>query len=312
MTQKKGFFFAVVAALTFLWPLVSHSEVIDKIVAIVNDDIVTLGDVQKSVQVEKQGMFTSADEYFRDMTLKEKLDGFIEATLIQQQAKKMKIDVSDKEVESVVEGIRKQNLITEKEFKERLQKENIGYKAFFEGIRNNLLRNRVLARAISTTVLVTEASLKAYYDEHPDQFKSEEFRLQQIFISSRRDDAVARAQAAFKLVQQDQPFEAVAKEYSDDPSGARGGDIGFVKKEELIPQLLQAISLLIPGTSSRPIATPYGFHIIKLLEQRKSEAVPFDSVKEAIKARLTQQETQKRYKDYIDKLRASSYIEVKI
>ncbi len=131
------------------------SEVIDKIVAIVNDDIVTLGDVQKSVTVEKQGMFTSADEYFRDMNLKEKLDGFIEGTLIQQQAKKMKIDVSDKEVESVVESIRKQNLITETEFKERLQKENISYKAFFEGIRNNLLRNRVLARAISTTVLVT-------------------------------------------------------------------------------------------------------------------------------------------------------------
>jgi peptidyl-prolyl cis-trans isomerase SurA len=312
MTHKKGFFFISVAALTFFWPLVSRSEVIDKIVAIVNDDIVTLGDVQRSVQVEKQGMFTSADEYFRDMTLKEKLDNFIEGTLIQQQAKKLKIDVSDKEAEAVVDSIRKQNLITETEFKERLQKEGISFKAFSEGIRNNLLRAKVLARAISTTVLVTEANLKAYYDANPDQFRSEEFRLQQIFISSRREDAATRAQAAFKLLQQDQPFESVAKEYSDDPSGARGGDIGFVKKEELIPQLLQAISLLVPGTSSHPIVTPYGFHIIKLLEQRKSEAMPFDSVKEAIKAKLTQQETQKRYRDYIDKLRTSSYIEVKI
>ena len=51
MTHKKGFFFIAVAALTFLWPLISRSEVIDKIVAIVNDDIVTLGDVQRSVQV---------------------------------------------------------------------------------------------------------------------------------------------------------------------------------------------------------------------------------------------------------------------
>jgi peptidyl-prolyl cis-trans isomerase SurA len=311
VTHKKCFF-AVVAALTFLWPLVSRSEVIDKIVAIVNDDIVTLSDVQRSVQVEKQGRFASADEYFRDMSLKEKLDGFIEGTLIQQQAKKLKIDVSDKEVETVIEGIRKQNLITETEFRERLQKENISYKAFFEGIRNNLLRSRVLARAISTTVLVTEASIKEYYDTNPDQFRSEEFRLQQIFISSRRDDAGTRAQAAFKQLQQEQSFETVAKEYSDDPSGARGGDIGFVKKEELIPQLLQAISLLMPGTSSHPIVTPYGYHIIKLLEQRKSDTLPFDSVKDAIKARLTQQETQKRYKDYIDKLRASSYIEVKI
>jgi peptidyl-prolyl cis-trans isomerase SurA len=312
MNEKKSFLFALVTALTLLCPLTSRGEVVDKIVAIVNEDIVTLGDVQRYVSVEKQGMFTSADEYFRDMDLREKLDSFIEGTLIQQQAKKFKIEVSEKELESVVEGIRKQNLITETELKERLQKENIGYKAFLEGIRTNLLRGRVLTRAIATTVLVTEASVKQYYETNPDQFRSEEFRLQQIFISSRREDAVTRAQAAFNLLQQGLSFEAVAKEYSDDPSGPRGGDIGFVKKEELIPQLLQGISLLMPGTSSHPIVTPYGFHIIKLLEVRKGEAVPFDSVKEAIQARITQQETQKRYQEYIAKIRASSYIEVKI
>jgi len=215
-------------------------------------------------------------------------------------------------VDAVVDGIRKQNLITETEMKERLQKENINYKGFYEGIRTNLLRARVLARAITTTTLVTDANLKEYYDANPDQFKSEELRLGQIFISSRRDDAPARAQAAFNRLQQGEPFEAVAKEYSDDPSGARGGDIGFVKKEELLPQLLEAVSLLMPGTSSHPVVTPYGYHIIKLLEQRKSDAVPFDSVKDLIKARITQLEAQKRYKEYIGKLRAASYIEVKI
>ena len=76
--------------------------------------------------------------------------------------------------------------------------------------------------------------------------------------------------------------------------------------------MLQAIALLMPGTSSHPIITPYGYHIIKLVEQRKGEAVPFDSVKDAIRARITQQETQKRYQEYIGKLRSSSYIEVKI
>ena len=68
----------------------------------------------------------------------------------------------------------------------------------------------------------------------------------------------------------------------------------------------------MPGTSSHPIVTPYGYHIIKLLEQRKGQAVPFDSVKDAIKARITAIESQKRYKEFIGKLRASSYIEVKI
>ncbi|HME41766.1 MAG TPA: peptidyl-prolyl cis-trans isomerase [Syntrophorhabdales bacterium] len=310
--KKQGFVCALVTVCTLLCPLALRSEVVDKIVAIVNDDIVTMGEVQKSVHVEKQGTFTTADDYFRDESLREKLDSFIEAKLIQQQAKKMKIEVSDKEVESVAESIRKQNLVSEKEMKERLEKEGINYKAFLEGIRNNLLQNRVLARAIGTTVIVSEADLKQYYDENPDQFKSEEFRLQQIFISSRREDASARAQAAFNKLQQGESFEALARQYSDDPSSIHGGDIGFVKKEELLPQLLQAISLLMPGTSSHPITTPFGYHIIKLVETRKSEAVPFDSVKDSIKARILQQETQKRFKEYIGKLRTSSYIEVKI
>ncbi len=312
MKGKKTILYILITAFTLLGPLAARSEVVDKIVAIVNDDIVTMGEVQKSVHVEKQGMFTSADEYFRDMDLKEKLDTFIEAKLIQQQAKKMKIEISDKEVDSVVESIRKQNLITEKEMKERLQKEGISYTAFIDGIRNNLFRSRVLARAIGTTVIVSEASMKEYYDANPDQFRSEEFHIQQIFVSSRREDAPARAQTAFNQVREGQSFEAVARQYSDDPSGVRGGDIGFVKKEELIPQLLQAISLLLPGTSSHPVVTPYGYHIIKLLETRKSDTLPFDSVKDAIKVRITQQETQKRYKDFITKIRTSSYIEVKI
>jgi len=312
MTHKKALFFILATALMLVCPFASFGEVVDKIIAIVNDDIVTMSEVQRSVIVEKQGTFTTADDYFRDMGLMEKLDGFIEAKLVQQQAKRMKIEISDKEVEEVAESIRKQNLITETEMKERLQKENITYKSFLEGIRNNLLRARVVARAIGTTVLVTEADLKEYYDANPDQFKSEEFRLQQIFISSRREDAPARGQAAFNQLQQGKSFEEVAKEFSDDPSGARGGDIGFVKKEELLPELLQAISILMPGTSSHPIVTSFGYHIIKLVETRKSEAVPFDAVKAAIKARITQQETQKRYKEFIEKLRASSYIEVKI
>jgi peptidyl-prolyl cis-trans isomerase SurA len=312
MKGKKTILYILITAFTLLGPLAVRSEVVDKIVAIVNDDIVTMGEVQKSVHVEKQGMFTSADEYFRDMDLKEKLDTFIEAKLMQQQAKRMKIEISEKEVDSVVESIRKQNLITQKEMKERLQKEGINYTAFVDGIRNNLLRSRVLARAIGTTVIVSEASMKEYYNANPDQFRSEEFHIQQIFVSSRREDAPARAQTAFNQVQEGQSFEAVARQYSDDPSGVRGGDIGFVKKEELIPQLLQAISLLLPGTSSHPVVTPYGYHIMKLVETKKSEILPFDSVKDVIKVRITQQETQKKYKDFITKVRTSSYIEVKI
>ena len=88
--------------------------------------------------------------------------------------------------------------------------------------------------------------------------------------------------------------------------------MGFVRKDELIPELREAVRLLIPGTYSNIVHTPFGYHILKLTETRKGEAASFESVKDSIRSKLFQIESEKRYKSYIAKLRASSYIEVKI
>jgi peptidyl-prolyl cis-trans isomerase SurA len=303
---------AFVTALVTLLPCSSSGEVVDKIVAIVNDDIVTLSDVQRVVRVEKQGRFASVDEYFRSLDLKDKLNFFIDNMLIQQQARRLKIDVSDKEVEGVVESIKKQNLISEQDLKEQLAREKVTYKAFLDGLRMNLLRSKVLSRTISAEAMVTDADLRAYYQANLDQFRTDEYRVQQVFISARRQDAAARGQNVYNQLVKGVPFEELAREFSDDPTGPQGGDIGYVKKEELIPELRQALSLLVPGTYSHPISTSYGVHVVKLLEVRKTEPPPFDAVKDEVNARLLQKESERRYKEYIAKLRASAYIEVKI
>ena len=302
----------LIAGLVLLSPCVSGSEIVDKILAIVNDDIITMSDVEKFVRVEKEGRFASVDNYFRDASLKDKLDVFIENLLVQQQAKKLKIEVSDKEVEAVVESIKKQNLITDEELKEQLRRANSSYKAFLEGIRSNLIRSRVLTRTMSQDVTVTEAKLKEYYDANPEEFRAEEYRLQQVFISNRRQDAPRRAQSAYAMLQQGAPFDQVAMEFSDDQSGKTGGDIGYVKKEDLVPELRQAVGLLALGTYSAPVLTPYGYHIVRVLDVKKNEPLPFDDAKDSIRERVVQKETERQYKDYVRKLRAGSYIEVKI
>lgn len=131
----------IIASLIFA--VTCYCEVVDRIIAIVNDDIITLKDLENFVQVEKRNQFTSVDEYLRNLKLKERLDFYIDALLIKQQATKLKIDVSDKEVEAIVENIKKQNLITEIELKEQLKKDNISYDNFVEGIRLNVLRESI-------------------------------------------------------------------------------------------------------------------------------------------------------------------------
>jgi peptidyl-prolyl cis-trans isomerase SurA len=292
--------------------VLSHGEVVDRIIAIVNDDIITLKEVESYVYVEKRNQFTSIDEYLRNLQLKEKLDYFISGLLIKQQAKKLKIEISDKEMDMIIENIKKQNLITEIELKEQLKKDNITYENFVEGIRMNVLRSRVLTRVVSPDVKVTDAILKDYYDKHKDEFRDLEYQLKQIFISGQKTDGNQRALNAYKLLDQGKAFEDVAAEFSDDPSGKQGGDIGFVKVEELLPALKESVKLLVPNTYTNVVQTPYGFHILKLIKINKTDLPPFEVLKDKIHEQIVLQESDKRYNEYMNKLRQASYIEVKI
>jgi peptidyl-prolyl cis-trans isomerase SurA len=305
--------FAICLACCLVLPLSSYGEVVDRVVAIVNDDIITLKETEKYVPVEKEGQFKSVNEYLRNIKLRDKMDLMIDDLLVRQQAKKMNVSVSDRDADVVVENIKKQHLISEEDLKQQLAKENVSYKDFYEGLKSNLLRQRVLSRMISSeTVTVTEADLRKYYDSHLSEFKDEEFRLQHIFISAKRPDIKERAVAAFTQVNAGKPFESVAKEFSDDPSGEKGGDLGFVRKEDLIPEFKGAVNFLVPGAHTQLVQSPYGLHIFKLIEVKEGGTIPFDTVKAGIRDKLVQEQGQQRYKDYIQKLRKASYIEVKI
>jgi peptidyl-prolyl cis-trans isomerase SurA len=304
--------FVILAAVLCIAPLLAHAEVMDRIVAIVNDEVITLQEVEKYVAVEKKSRYSSMNEYLRNMQLREKLDTFIEGLLIRQQARKMKIEVGDREVEATVENIKRQNLVSDAELREQLKREHISYKDFTEGIKRSLLRNRVLARALERDVKVDEKTLREYYAKHVGEFAEEEYKLQHIFISGQRKDAQERSrQAAALLDNEKKSFSEVATEFSDEAK-AQGGDIGYAKKQDLLPELREAIRLLVPGTYTPVLRTPYGFHILKLIEVRKGEAPPFEQIKDAIQEKLFREESEKRFKEYMAKLRSSSYIEVKI
>lgn len=300
----------VIGILTSAVP--SNAEVIDRIVAIVNDDIITLKEVENYVHVEKENQFTSVDEYLRNMKLKEKLDFFITSLLIKQQARKLKIEVSEREVDSIIENIKKQNLISDAELREQLKKDNITYSNFAEGIRLNVLRSRVLTRVVSPEMNITETMMKDYYEKHKDSYRSLEYHLKQIFVSGQRPDAQKRAMDAYKQLEQGRTFEETAAEFSDDPSGKQGGDIGFVQAEDLLPALSESVGLLVRNTYTNIVQTPYGFNILKLIDTNKGETIPFETLKDKINEQIILEESNKRYDDYIKKLRQSSYVEVKI
>jgi peptidyl-prolyl cis-trans isomerase SurA len=309
MSRIIAVFFLV---LTFCFPGTSSCEIVDRIIAIVNDDILTLKEAEKYVQIETKGKYVSVNEYFRNIQIREKISALIDGILIKQQARKLKISVSDKEVDKIVGNIKKQYLIDDEQLKSKLKEEKITYNDFYEGIKMNTLRGRVMAQVISPDVIVTDKSLKEYYDTHIDEFRDEEYKLQQIFISNRTMNGQKKIFAAYNLLKEGKSFAEVAKEFSEDPSAPDGGNIGYVKKGELVPGLKESLEALRPGEYSQILSTPYGFHILRLAEVKKGDTLLFDDVKGKIHERIVAEESDKRYKEYIGNLKNSAYIEVKI
>lgn len=298
--------------LFLLLPALCNSEIVDRIVAIVNEEIITLGDVEEFVEVEKAEKIKSIRDYFLGLKLREKLELLIEDRLIRQEAKRMGIEVGEGEIDQVVEGIKRKNLISDDELKENLKRENISYESFRQGIRDAIIRERVISRMVTPELNLDDRKLREYYDLHKDEFKEEEVRLRQVFISGVREDSRERAKKALSLIIKGVPFEEVAKEYSDEPSGKYGGDIGFVKKNDLIPELRDALKGKAKGEITDIIRSPYGYHILRLEEIKGGNPPPFDEVKEEIKRRLILEESQKRYREFVEKLKRKSYIEIKL
>ncbi|MCX8022979.1 MAG: peptidyl-prolyl cis-trans isomerase [Syntrophorhabdaceae bacterium] len=289
-----------------------RAEVVDRIAAIVNDEIITVIDLERYVHVEKYGEFVSVNEYFRNLVFRDKIDALIENILIKQQAKKLKIDVSPKEINNMINSIKKQYLITDEELREQLKRDKISYNDFVEGLRTNAIKNKVLAQVISSDIHLTEKDLKDYYDKRPDDFREETYRLKQIFVSGKSEDPHRKVLNIQARLKKGESFEALAKEFSEDPSAKDGGDIGMIKRDELVPAIREALNMLKPGNYTDIIETPYGLLILKLEEVIKGGTIPFEEVKERIHEKIIREESERRYQDYIKKLRRSSYIEVKI
>jgi parvulin-like peptidyl-prolyl isomerase len=129
-----------------------------------------------------------------------------------------------------------------------------------------------------------------------------------MFFSHTEEGARDLADKALEELRGGAEFDRVATKFS----GNAGADLGFVRVSELVPEIREALRSISEGMFTGVVVGPYGFHIIKLEEIRKGDVLPFESVKEEVRQRLIKAEWERRYKEYMERLKKDSYIEVKI
>ena len=293
-------------------PEVSGS-MIDRIVAIVNDEVITLSELQEEVLKEKESKDIEQE--------REALNNLIDKRLQLQKARQLGINVTQEEVLEAIEDIKKRNSIPDDQFlTKRLAEENTTIERYKEDVQNQLLLSKLFSREVNTNILIGEEEVERYYKEHEEDFiQPEEVRIRQILLkmpekadSAEKERMIAIAEEVFGHLQSGEDFAEIARRYSQDPSAQRGGDLGFFRRGQMIQVLEEVIFSLKVGEISEPVLSPLGFHILKLEEKKGSSPLSITEVKEKIREILVEEKSERLYRDYLKNLRNKAYVDIRL
>lgn len=274
-----------------------------KVAATVNGEKIYLNEVDEIYEQTVSRHPEQNDQETAKQFKEQILEGLITEKLIAQEAKKKKIKVTDKEVSKEIDNIKKM-FKTEQEFNDALQKQNMDEKDLLKNVENNLLLERVKAKVIGE-VKITDTQAKEHYDKNKDQFKvGDQVDVSHVLV---KDEKTAKE--VKEKLDKGEDFAALAKEYStDDSNKDKGGSLGFITKEQVVPEFGNAAFKLKKGEISGPVKTEFGFHIIKLNDTKKASTKSFEEVKELIISQLTEEEKSKLFNTWLDEVRKKAKI----
>lgn len=297
-------------------PALSYpAALLDKIVAVVNKEVITWGELYRTMEFETTKEMKSLSDADKRKVFKENeaafLDRMIDMKLQLQDAKRLEIGASKDEIAEAIEGIRKKYAMDDKEFQESLKKEGFTLEEYKKRLGEQIILSKVVNQEVRNKIVISDEEIKNYMAES----QGTGYRVRQIFFRKPDKDfdkgqMEAKAAEVLQKLKSGESFASLAEKYSDDPTAKAGGDLGFIKKEHLSREFLNVLSDMPVGSVSSPFWTEKGLHIIYLEE--KVDAQNAAEFKEIAKRKLLEQRFNEEYKIWIRGLRGRAFVEVRL
>jgi peptidyl-prolyl cis-trans isomerase C len=254
----------------------------------------------------------------RDEVLRGVLDQLVAYHLLAQESHARKLVVADAEVDARLADIRK-NFPTEEAFKQGIAAQGLTLDQLKAQAKTSLEVAKVIETEVNSKVAVQDPEVKTFYDQNLERFKQGDtvhaahilIGLPQGATPEQKAEAKTRATAVLKTVRAGGDFATLARANSSDQGSAQnGGDLGFFPKGQMTPAFEEAAFKLKPGTVSALVETPFGFHIIKVMERRPPRTAPFAEVSGQIKDFLTQGQREQKLEKFVEEVKAKGKIEI--
>jgi peptidyl-prolyl cis-trans isomerase SurA len=306
-----------------LFPVLARAEVIDRVVAVVNDDLITLSELNSEGALHFEKIREQAPPEERSLALtaarKEILANMIERKLIAQRAAEHGIEVSDEEIEMNYFRIMEQNNFSEEQFAAELAKSGLSPQMYKDNLRNQITQQRLLGVEIRSKVVITNEQIEEYYNTQYGQINKEDgLHILQIGClwgrgskAASKEEARMRAQQLHGMVMAGENFKEIARSYSDLPSASDGGDIGVFRRDELSRPMQEGFDGLRAGEVSPIIDSGDSFQFFKLLSSKSGSVItqaPLQTVREEIRALLQEQQLKEKFDKWVIQLREDAYI----
>jgi parvulin-like peptidyl-prolyl isomerase len=291
----------------------------EEILVVVNAHIITLRDYQQAVEQGSAALYREFSGQELDAKLRgareKTLQGLIDSFVLADKAADLGVVISDEGLRSYVEELKKQNNFTSDADFERALKGSlgIGLQAYLDRSRQDLLKQEVLRRDVYSRVAVDEQELLAYYQEHrleyrlPSRFRIRELVLPKGVTPEEQKDTETRLAEIQAELKKGTPFETLVK-YSTAPSRSTGGDLGWLNKGVLRPDLEEAVLGLKPWQVSAPVTTDKDVYLLQLTDSEMDKAKPFAEVRASILEKLQEPKAQSAIEAYIQGLRIRANI----
>ncbi|OGF68041.1 MAG: hypothetical protein A2Y62_00340 [Candidatus Fischerbacteria bacterium RBG_13_37_8] len=295
-----------------------YAEMLEAIVARVNDEVITLSEVRKiendlmrslSVKYTGEELVTKFSEAKKLI-----IERMIESILLLQKAKERGISVEDEVLNSLEQLKKENNIASDEELSNALKQEGITIEELKMQLRERTMQQKLIYFYLQGKVSITEQEMQQYYNEHIEDFtEPARFRISYIFISTAdrtKEEALTITEDILDKLKAGTDFLQLATEYSEDASKEKGGDLGFLSKVEMNTLFAQSIDTMQVGQISELIESEDGYRIFKLTEKTEAQVNAYENVKNEIYQKIFEMRAEKYQDEFIKKLKEESYIQI--
>ena len=321
--RTKFFSLLIILSSLALGAAAGYTELVDRIVAIVSDDAITLSELNEAYLPFTQQIREAnyPPEVEREMIFKlrqEVLNKLIDQKLTDQETERLQVSVNDKEVDQRIEQIKSEHFLTEEDIRKTLAAQGHTLEGYRERIKEQLLRVKLINIEVKSKIAVSGKEIQDYYEEHKEEYQGgQKYHLRTILIKAspsagadQKKVALEKIKSIVRELKSGAAFDELAKKYSQDGTAAAGGDLGLFTLDELLPEFQETVLWMAEGQISPVLETPKGYQILMLQEIKKIPGKTLEEARIEIQERLYRELVGEKYNAWLKRLRERSYVKI--